>query len=178
MTAKKVVNAKDIVDDIRAGMSDRDLMAKYELSSKGLQSAFTKLINNRIVTVEEIYGQPRSSDEDTVIIDDMSLIQKHFLTVTAPIYDLDRPDVQGRLHEITERGLTIAGIESRIGEVKSFRIPCREFLAADQIVFEAECLWTKVRRETGVWIGGFQITGISKEALDHLRELIQLLTLG
>ena len=178
MAVKKVVNAKDIVKDIRSGMSDQALMSKYHLSSKGLQSAFTKLINNRILTVEEIYGQPRSTDDDTVIIDDMSLIQKHFLTVTAPIYDEAHPEVKGRLHEITERGLTIAGIESRIGEVKSFRIPCREFLAVDHIAFEAECLWIRLRRDTQLWIGGFQITSISKESLGRLRELIQLLTLG
>lgn len=178
MSAKKVVHAKDIVGDIRAGLSDTELMTKYRLSSKGLQSAFTKLINNRIISVEEIYGQPRSSDEDTVIIDDMALIQKHFLTVTAPVYEKSRPRIKGRLHEVTERGLTIAGIESRIGEIKSFIIPCREFLAADRISFEAECLWTKVKQESKQWIGGYQITKISKESLVRLRDLVQLLTLG
>jgi hypothetical protein len=178
MSSKKIVNAKDIVDDIRAGMSDAQLMTKYGLSSKGLQSAFTKLVNNRIMSVEEIYGQPRSSDEDTVIIDDMALIQKHFLTVTAPVYEVTRPQIKGRLHEITERGLTIAGIESRIGEIKSFIIPCREFLAADHISFEAECLWAELKQGSKLWIGGYQITKISRESLDGLRELIQLLTLG
>jgi hypothetical protein len=178
MSAKRVVNAKDIVDDIRAGMSDKELMTKYRLSSKGLQSAFTKLINNRILTVQEVYGQPRSTDDDTVIIDDMTLIPKHFLTVTAPIYEEGRPAVKGRLHEVTERGLTIIGIYARIGEEKSFMIPCKEFLAADRVAFRAECLWTNVKPETGQWVSGYQITSITKESLVLLRDLIQLLTLG
>ncbi len=178
MSAKRVVNAKDIVEDIRAGMSDKDLMTKYRLSSKGRQSAFTKLINNRIVTVEEVYGQPRSTDDDTVIIDDMTLIQKHFLTVTAPIYESAKPEVKGRLHEITERGLTVVGIQARLGEEKSFVIPCKEFLPVDRIAFRAECLWANVKPSTGQWVSGYQITSISKASLIFLRDLIQLLTLG
>jgi len=178
MSAKRVVNAKDIVEDIRAGMSDKDLMTKYRLSSKGLQSAFTKLINNRILTVEEVYGQPRSTDEDTVIIDDMSLIQKHFLTVTARIYEEAKPAVEGRLHEVTERGLTIIGIQARIGEEKSFIIPCKEFLPADRIAFRADCLWANMKQGTGQWVSGYQVTSISRESLGLLRDLIQLLTLG
>jgi len=39
----KTVDAKQALDDIRSGMSDRELMQKYELSSKGLQSLFRKL---------------------------------------------------------------------------------------------------------------------------------------
>ncbi len=180
MSAKRVVNAKDIVDDIRAGMSDKQLMTKYRLSSKGLQSAFTKLINNRILTVEEVYGQPRSTDDDTdtVIIDDMTLIQKHFLTVTAPIYEADKPEIKGRLHEVTERGLTVIGIQARIGEEKFFVIPCKEFMSADRIDFRAECLWANVKPGTGQRISGYQITSISKESLARLRNLMQMLTLG
>ncbi|MDQ7784873.1 MAG: hypothetical protein RDU20_18465 [Desulfomonilaceae bacterium] len=178
MSAKRVVNAKDIVEDIRAGMSDKDLMTKYRLSSRGLQSAFSKLVNNRILSVEEVYGQPRSTDDDTVIIDDISLIQKHYLTVTASIYEADKPEIVGRLHEITERGLTVIGIQARIGEEKSFVIPCKEFLPVDRIAFRAECLWANVKPGTGQWVGGYQITSISKGSLIFLRDLIKLLTLG
>ncbi|MFH1115036.1 MAG: hypothetical protein V1792_14080 [Pseudomonadota bacterium] len=178
MSAKRVVNAKDIVDDIRAGMSDKQLMTKYCLSSKGLESAFTKLINNRILTVEEVYGQPRSPDDDTVIIDDMTLLQKHFLTVTAPVYEAGKPEIQGRLHEITERGLTVIGIQARIGEEKSLVIPCREFIRADRITFRAECLWVDAKRQAGQLVSGYQITSISRESLVRLRDLIRLLTLG
>ena len=143
MAPKPVINAKDIINDIRSGMDDAQLMRKYKLTSKGLQSAFTKLVNNRLMTIDEVYRQRRSDDQDTVIIDDMTLIEKHFLTVTAPVREAGKPEIQGRLQEITERGLTISGIESRIGEVKSFVVPCQEFLKIREIVFEAKCLGEK-----------------------------------
>jgi hypothetical protein len=44
MTTKRTIKAKDIVNDIRSGLTNLQLMEKYNLSSKGLQSIFTKLI--------------------------------------------------------------------------------------------------------------------------------------
>lgn len=178
MESKRIVNAKDIIADIRSGLDDAALMQKYKLTSKGLQSAFTKLISSRLMTVEEIYGQRRSEDEDTVIIDDIALIQKHFLTITAPIHEQGRPELEGRLCEITERGLTVSGMEARIGEIKLFAVPCREFLKVDEIAFEAKCLWSNRDRGSREWSAGFQITKIDRQALAQLRELIQILTLG
>ena len=41
--AKKTINAKEILADIKAGMDNAALMEKYQLSEKGLQSLFKKL---------------------------------------------------------------------------------------------------------------------------------------
>jgi hypothetical protein len=40
---KRTVDAKEILDDIKAGMDSPALMEKYQLSEKGLKSLFTKL---------------------------------------------------------------------------------------------------------------------------------------
>ena len=85
MPRKKVIQAKDIVNDTRAGLMDDLLMKKYCLSATGLQSAFEKLVQSRIMTVKEIYGQPRSNGEDTVIVHDMRKLRRHFLTADVPI---------------------------------------------------------------------------------------------
>jgi uncharacterized protein (DUF433 family) len=42
--SKPVINAQEALDMIRAGKSDSELMAKFNLSAKGLQSLFIKLI--------------------------------------------------------------------------------------------------------------------------------------
>ncbi len=41
--AKRTVDAKEILEDIKAGMDSTALMEKYQLSEKGLQSLFKKL---------------------------------------------------------------------------------------------------------------------------------------
>jgi hypothetical protein len=43
--AKRTVDAKEILDDIKAGMDSTALMEKYQLSKKGLQSLFKKLMD-------------------------------------------------------------------------------------------------------------------------------------
>jgi len=78
---KATINAKDLIGDIRSGMDDAALMSKYKLSSKGLQSAFSKLIGSRLISIEEIFGERRSGLADTVIIDDQTLIETYFDTL-------------------------------------------------------------------------------------------------
>ncbi len=172
---KSIIRARDIVRDIRSGMSDAELMAKYELSPKGLESAFTKLLNSRIVTVEELYGGNRRAGADTVVIDDVRALPRHYLSVSVSIYESDFPNRKGRLQDITERGLGVIGIEARIGEVKSFVIPCKNFLDLDDIAFEATCIWAEPGRTQEEWHTGFQITRIDPETMGYLRQLIRLL---
>ncbi len=174
---KRIVQARDIVRDIRAGMTDGDLMEKYGLSAKGLESAFTKLVNSGILTVGEIYGQ-RLSGQDTVIIDDVRELPRHFLSMTIPIYEATDEAHKGRICEVTERGVGITGVPARIGQVKSFVIACRPFLDVENIRLEAECIWMNAGKKTEEWYGGFQITKISPKHLKNLRELIRLLSLG
>jgi hypothetical protein len=54
MMAKRKINAKEAVIDIRAGMDDLALMEKYTITDKGLESLFNKLISSGLVTREEI----------------------------------------------------------------------------------------------------------------------------
>jgi len=159
-------------------MSDAQLMEKYDLSAKGLESAFTKLVNSRIMSVEEIYGHPSRSGHDTVVVDDLRQLPRHFLSISIPVYDASQPNHMGKLRDITEKGLGIVGIKARIGEVKSFMIPCRKVLDIDNVWFEAECVWAEPGKQVEEWQGGFQITKISPEHLASLRDPIKWLALG
>ena len=51
---KRKISAKQLVSDINSGMSDAQLMAKHELSPKGLQSAFSKLVGAGLITAASI----------------------------------------------------------------------------------------------------------------------------
>jgi hypothetical protein len=152
-------------------------MEKYNLSAKGLQSAFNKLIEKKAVTVEELYNR-FTDEDDTVIIEDMRQLPRHYLTVSVPIYEPSQPGLPGQLRDITDRGLGVIGIESKVGEVKSFVIPCRKFVKLENIWFEAECLWVNTETKDDQIIAGFQITKISGDCMDRLRKLIKYVTFG
>jgi hypothetical protein len=174
---KRTIQAKDIVTDIRNGLCDAELMEKYRLTANGLQSAFDQLIKKRIISVKELYGRPTDED-DTVIIDDSFQPPRHYLTVAVPIYDPERPEVKGKLRDITDRGLGVIGVESSVGETRSFVIPCRKFIKMENIWLEAECLWTDPATEDEQTVAGFQIIAISEENMTRLRRLITFLSFG
>jgi uncharacterized protein (DUF433 family) len=54
MLPKPRIKARDAVNDIRGGMTDVDLMEKYGLSEKGLQSLFLKLLDIKAMTQTEL----------------------------------------------------------------------------------------------------------------------------
>ena len=57
MEPKRKIKAKEIVNDIREGMSDSQLMEKHSLSSKGLQSVFRKLVDAKAITPREVFNR-------------------------------------------------------------------------------------------------------------------------
>jgi uncharacterized protein (DUF433 family) len=67
MEPKSKIKARDIVNDIRSHMTDPELMAKYDLSARGLQSAFIKLLNVKAITQAELDWRPAAYDDKVVI---------------------------------------------------------------------------------------------------------------
>gem|GEM_PF-1437518 len=61
-TARPSLPPHDVLKDIRGGMSDLGLMAKYKLTATGLQSLFRKLISAGLVTQLELDGRPSRVD--------------------------------------------------------------------------------------------------------------------
>jgi hypothetical protein len=52
--AKRKIDAKEALDLIRSGLDDYALMERYNLSAKGLQSLFEKLLETGAITKEEL----------------------------------------------------------------------------------------------------------------------------
>lgn len=63
--AKRKVNAKDAIGDIRAGMDNELLKDKYRLSDAGLQSLFNKLVEARLLPQSEV--DKRLSPTETAV---------------------------------------------------------------------------------------------------------------
>jgi hypothetical protein len=55
--SKRKISAKEAVADIRSGMTDSDLMKKYNLPPEGLQSLFDKLVNAGIIDLAEMQSR-------------------------------------------------------------------------------------------------------------------------
>jgi hypothetical protein len=172
MTDKKVVAAGDIVKDISAGLSDNELMVKYNLSAKGLANAFEQLIAKGIVPLEAVRSRKRQG-VDAVIIDDSRSLPRHSPRELLPISDAPRAGTWGRVDNINERGVGVTGIDACIGETKELVVSSGTLLPeVESIRFEARCVWVEPHVEPELTAGGYQITRISDRDLANLRALV------
>jgi hypothetical protein len=173
MSEKPVIriNVIDIVNDIHAGMSDRALMEKYTLSSKGLQSTFRKLVAGNHIS-ENILDNRVYTGADTVQIVEMRQDPRNHPALAITIYESDRPSNKGVVYDITEKGVGTIGVESGPNEVKKlvvFAAECSEF---SPFMMEAKCRWgTRDLPGRGL-ATGFEITHISEQSLEQLRNLV------
>ncbi|MEW6533152.1 MAG: zinc-ribbon domain-containing protein [Thermodesulfobacteriota bacterium] len=61
---EKKISARSIMLDLKAGLSDKELMEKYGLSFQGLQTVFTQLIAANLATAG--YFEKRAMQQATV----------------------------------------------------------------------------------------------------------------
>jgi hypothetical protein len=176
MQGKKIIKASEIVRDIRGGLTNLDIMEKYQLSSKGLQSLFTKLIEARAVRNGELDGRVPLG-EDTVGLDQPRSVPRNYLCVRLPVYAVESPADEGQVNDITEKGLQVAGLSATVGERKALLLKPNGFDDIQPFAFDALCRWVTPRTALEQALAGFEIADISEGALEELRRLIRALTI-
>jgi len=174
---KMRINTTEIVRDVESGMSRGSLMEKHGLSAGMLQRVCSKLLAARAVSGhdgwDEITIQMPLFDE--ILIRELC---RYYLDFELPIYETVHPEVQGRVRDITERGIGIAGLETSQEEIKDLVIPGDFFGEVGPVEFVASCRWARIEGTTGVCQAGFEIIRISNENLRMLRKLIHLVAFG
>ncbi len=171
MRPKRDIGAKDFIFDIRAGMSDLQLMERYKLTARGFQSALQKLVDVQAISAEELY-EKYPLYESTLSIEEMKRIVREPLTYPVPVREADYQEVEGTVRDITEKGVCIRGIQTLLGETKTFIIDAREFVDVGPFVFRAQCRWVK-KSFGGEYTAGYEIVGISEKHLASLRKFIR-----
>jgi hypothetical protein len=203
METKRTIRAKEVVTDIRKGMTNAGLMEKYELSSKGLISIFNKLsaagfgpdeLNGRVPPSKDTVTFERNKlaqdtvalernegeclTEDSVALARKRRVQRNYLMMRVPICDANDTSLEGHVRDITPKGLQVAGLKAKTGDTMNFLIRPDDVAEVPPFTLEAECRWAKNETGDGGVVAGFEITDISKEGLAQLQMLIRSLTLG
>ena len=62
--AKRTIRARLVVEDIRAGLSDEQLIQKHEITSGALHSIFRKLVQSGLMTDLEFYERSRLAESE------------------------------------------------------------------------------------------------------------------
>jgi hypothetical protein len=158
-------------------MSDAEIMEKYGISSKRLRKLFQRLVDLKAISHSELYDRSLLYRKS---FDDVQARRKPRVSVTVPlrIYDVES-STEGLIRDISERGFRVAGISSRVGEVRTFQIPVEMFIGFEPLLVIATCVWVETKGRTIQYrVAGYEIEDISESDLSSLRKLVQLLILS
>ncbi len=89
------------------------------------------------------------------------------------VYDLRDTSFSGQVRDISERGLQVAGIPTKVLEEKRLLIQTNKLSDLQPVSFDAECRWAKTETERNLCLAGFEITRISSEGFCELQKLIE-----
>jgi|WetSurMetagenome_2_1015567.scaffolds.fasta_scaffold148416_2 hypothetical protein len=175
VSAKRTIDTKELVTDIRSNLSDAKLMEKYKLSSRGLQRVFTKLVDSGAVMADDISGRSISHD-DSVTLQQVRGSMRALPILSIDIHEKSNPRIMGRIRDLSEVGVGVSGLEAQVGELKSLVVVPDEFLEVEPFSFEAKCRWSSMRDRGKICSAGFEIIDISAGNYIQLLELLQLMT--
>jgi hypothetical protein len=172
---KRKIAAKEIVADIRAGLTNRELGDKYRLSKKGLWTIFIKLIKANLLHIQEFKGRFLSR-EGTVVRDGMRRYPRVYPPGTLLVDDLDDLRNEYRVLDISLAGIKVIGFETVVGDKKTFLCKIDDLEEdASSFTFQAECKWTGIQEEPSSPVAGFEITSISERDFEQLQKLLRSL---
>jgi PilZ domain len=173
MAAGREIRAKEIVTDILSGIGDDELMHKFRLTFRGLQSVYRQLVESNIIDAEFLKGRfiPPSSTERTRV----TRLPRKEIYVPLPVHDVANPAVQGMVMNISERGLGVKGLQAAVDETKKLIIRPDKFLQLRSFALQAKCRWVTPSDDSHEILAGFEIVLIADKERQELRALIETL---
>ena len=178
MKIKKQIRITEIVSDIRSGVSDSQLIEKYRISAKGLQSVFRKLVAAQKLSPEELRDRMQNYDDTgTLKLDTLQFTPGQTLTCLVTVHDSLSPGFRGSICEVTDNGFMITGIESRTGDTRKLTVATDDFFQIDAFTVEAICKWARNDGPEDSWIAAFEISKVSEDDKGKLSELVRLVKL-
>jgi hypothetical protein len=170
------IKAREILNDIRSGISDEGLMEKYELSIQALQSALDQLRSCGLVSGEELDRRSiENAERETTTV--TTRLPKDYLVIQVPVYDVENPSIAGTIRDMTEEEIGIIGIAANLDDIRSFVIQPGEAQQIDKLLLKAKCRWVK-KNSIGEYVCGFKIIDVSPENQGKLRLLVEELNWG
>ncbi len=108
---------------------------------------------------------------EAIPLEDMRRSVRFTLRKPLPIYDTAKPEEELLVRDISEQGVCVEGVLTRVNNVKTFMVDAKEFAPVGPIAFSARCRWIR-RRPSGENLAGFEIIEISPASMAEIRRLI------
>ena len=175
MKAKREVRAKDVLEDLQKGLQNSELQEKYRLSGKGLVKVLRTLVSAKLLNIKDIEDRlailpkPESSPETRQE-------RRCYPGFGILIHELDDLAEDYYIQDISLSGFKITGMPTKVGESRTFLIEADEFVDVFPFSLKAECRWVKADSNMNEYVAGFEITKITEQSLNELKQIIKHMT--
>jgi hypothetical protein len=168
------IHAAQMLADLKAGLSERELMNKYKLSPKRLQKLVEVLVKKNSKLHDELY---RKSSVYRNITEYLASRRSKRIRVPVAIRVYDKAESQrGFLRDLSTNGIRVAGIRSEVGQSKVLLMPLEEVAESEPLEFTAVCRWSKEKGINKKYpVSGFEIIEMSEDSRTRFLELIESL---
>jgi hypothetical protein len=178
MGAKRTIKAKTMVADIRAGLSESELTAKYGLSITELKRIVESLAQAGRLRGSEVQ-EWRAASERSAGKSGTRELPRAYLRIPPEISDGQDRTNRGLVTDISIRGFRTRGVVARVGDLKIFRIHASDIADTDDIDVIATCTWYSAKTsDRTLQEAGFRIDRVSDAGAMEIRKLIEHLSLG
>lgn len=167
------LSARTVVYDIRSGMSNEEMAAKYNLTRNRLAAILTKLIDARLVAPQEV-SERISALEESSGIHRKKPDPVCYPIVRVTIHDLDDIEAEGWVRDVSRNVVEVSGLDSVVGSTKVFLVKPPELEGFEDLSpfsFDAECTGV-IEDESGA-IARYGITSILDEDRRELDKLVE-----
>lgn len=173
---KKRVSVREIVRDVRQGLSETELMQRHELSSRGLQSALWKLVDSGVLTWGEVLGAYADDDGSEAARRNRQWT-RGYPVLSVHVLEESHPENVGKVKDLTEKGLGVTGMLAQVNEQKTLVVVPDEYLGFKSFSIGVACKWYVPPINRFPSAAGFAIIAMDKEGFEGLQEVLQLTTL-
>jgi hypothetical protein len=165
-----------ILDEVRSGMIDSQIMKKHALSCSELRDIFKNMLESGTITLSDVFYRPVWFDPSAET-ETSRRFPRHHLAFLLPVYEVTRPQVKGWVADITEEGLGVHRLTATPGEIVQLVITPLAPIEGKEIRVEAECRWAS-EDLGGIPCAGFRIRKISRDGMERLRQFLKHVTMN
>jgi hypothetical protein len=170
------IRAKEIVADIRARVSDFEIMSKYGLSLEQLEKVLEALLKGGEIRSAEIEERGLFFDDPANRLQTRRF-PRIYLRIPLEIEDLNNSSNKGLLTDLSDDGFRTRGIGAVVGEEKGFLVSLKQ-VRKRTVRLRATCVWAKQDVDAKVLQeAGFKIVHISEGDLLEIRRVARILGL-
>jgi hypothetical protein len=173
MPRKEEIRRQDFLNDLRAGMSDQELMNKYKLTPRGMGTLFRNLVNAELISFAELIRRSSGQLNLPELVAEFRIRSRKQLEFLIPISDFHNPENTGLVYDISDDGVGARGIKATVHEVRTFIIPTDDYFRADPIVFQGICRWVEEKDNRWESAAGFRVVKLIRGSLKELQEIIK-----